>query len=158
MREVRVLVTLQVEECNEGAAIDREIMEDAAVDAVENAVKCAADNGFSHLYADELCVGFVDAVLYEECDDDAPPQHRPLPRQKCVRVEYDLSYTGGDYHKVGDFTYVPLKVIDAVRGGLTDDERLKAAFRATTGYDPIHVVHYTFDQVYDENGNPWDED
>ena len=35
MREVRVLVTLQVDECEPDANIDLETMQDAAVDAVE---------------------------------------------------------------------------------------------------------------------------
>ena len=30
----------------------------------------AEENGFSHPYADELSIGFVDAVLYEEDVDD----------------------------------------------------------------------------------------
>ena len=66
MREIRVLVRLQVDECEPDAKIDLETMQDAAVDAVENAVRHAEDNGFSHAYADELSIGFVDAVLYEE--------------------------------------------------------------------------------------------
>ena len=70
MREIRVLVTLQVDECEPDAKIDRETMQDAAVEAVENAVRLAEDNGFSHTYADELSIGFVDAVLYEEDLDD----------------------------------------------------------------------------------------
>ena len=70
MREVRVLVTLQVDECEPDAKIDRETMQDAAVEAVENAMRFAYDNGFSHTYADELSIGFVDAVLYEEDDED----------------------------------------------------------------------------------------
>jgi hypothetical protein len=70
MREVRVLVTLQVDECEPDAKFDRETMEDAAVEAVENAMRFAYDNGFSHTYADELSIGFVDAVLYEEDDED----------------------------------------------------------------------------------------
>jgi len=40
------------------------------VEAVENAMRFAYDNGFSHTYADELSIGFVDAVLYEEDLDD----------------------------------------------------------------------------------------
>ena len=44
-------------------------MQDAAVEAVENAVRFAHDNGFSHTWADELSIGFVDVVAYE--DDDA---------------------------------------------------------------------------------------
>ena len=39
MREIRVLVTLQVDECEPDAKIDRETMQDAAVEAVENAVQ-----------------------------------------------------------------------------------------------------------------------
>jgi hypothetical protein len=70
MREVRVLVRLQVDECEPDAKIDWETMQDAAVDAVENAMRHAEDNGFSHTYADELSIGFVDAVLYEEDLDD----------------------------------------------------------------------------------------
>ena len=70
MREIRVLVTLQVDECESDAKIDRETMQDAAVEAVENAMRFAYDNGFSHTYADELSIGFVDAVLYEEDDED----------------------------------------------------------------------------------------
>jgi len=55
---------------NPDAKFDRETMEDAAVEAVENAMRFAYDNGFSHTYADELSIGFVDAVLYEEDDED----------------------------------------------------------------------------------------
>ena len=50
--------------------IDLETMQDAAVDAVENAIRHAEDNGFSHPYADELSIGFVDAVLYEEYPEE----------------------------------------------------------------------------------------
>jgi len=70
MREIRVLVRLQVDECEPDAEFDRETMEDSAVEAVENAMRFAYDNGFSHTYADELSIGFVDAVLYEEDLDD----------------------------------------------------------------------------------------
>ena len=75
MREVRVLVRVQVDECDPDAKIDPEIMQEAAVEAVENAVRFADDNGFSHTWADELSIGFVDAVLYEEDEDDmdGPP-------------------------------------------------------------------------------------
>jgi hypothetical protein len=70
MREIRVLVRLQVDECEPNAEIDLETMQDAAVDAVENAVRHAEDNGFSHSCADILSIGFVDAVLYEEDEED----------------------------------------------------------------------------------------
>ena len=60
-----------------GVTTDPEIIQEAAVEAVENAVRFAEDNGFSHAKADDLSIHFVDAVLYEEddADDDAdgPP-------------------------------------------------------------------------------------
>ena len=55
-----------MDECEPDAKTDLETMQDAAVDAVENAVRHAEDNGFSHEWADILSIGFVDAVLYEE--------------------------------------------------------------------------------------------
>jgi hypothetical protein len=64
--EVKVLVTLQVEEADEGVAVEAEEMQDAAVEAVENAVRAAHEMGFTHALADRLCLDFVDAVLYEE--------------------------------------------------------------------------------------------
>jgi hypothetical protein len=66
MREIRVLVTLQVDECEPDTTIDREIMQEAAEEAVENALRFAEDNGFSHARADLLCIGFVDVVAYED--------------------------------------------------------------------------------------------
>jgi len=70
MREIKVLVTLRVEESEPDAKIDRDTMQDAATEAVENAVRHAEDNGFSHALADELSIGFVDAVPYEEEDEE----------------------------------------------------------------------------------------
>jgi hypothetical protein len=70
MKEIRVLVTVQVDECDPEVLVDPETMEDAAVDAIENAVKHAELNGFVFPQAEDLCIGFVDAVLYEECGDN----------------------------------------------------------------------------------------
>ena len=58
-----------MDECDLFVEIDRETMRDAAAEAVENAVRFAADNGFSHAHADDLCTGFVDAVTYENDED-----------------------------------------------------------------------------------------
>jgi hypothetical protein len=70
MREIKVLVTVQVDEDNPDMKIDRETMEEAAVEAIENAVRFAENAGFEHSSAGELSVGFVDAVLYESEDED----------------------------------------------------------------------------------------
>jgi len=70
MREIKVLVTVQVDEDDPDTQIDRETMEAAAVEAIENAVRFAENAGFEHSLAGELSVGFVDAVLYESEEDD----------------------------------------------------------------------------------------
>ena len=66
MREIRVLVTLQVDECDPAATIEREAMQKAAVEAVTNALHTAEDNGFWDAWADDLSIGVVDAVAYED--------------------------------------------------------------------------------------------
>lgn len=61
-----------------------------------------------------------------------------------IEVEYDLSYSGGDYSGYGWSAFLPLE-------GLTD-ENLHERFRQQTGHDPIHIVHYSFDEPVGENG------
>ena len=70
-REVKVLATLQVDEADEEDSVAAEDMQDAAVEAVENAVRAAYEMGFTHSLADKLCINFVDAVLYEEDEKEA---------------------------------------------------------------------------------------
>jgi hypothetical protein len=84
MREIKVLVTVQVEEDDPEMKIDREAMEEAAVEAVENAVRFAENAGFQHSSADDLSIGFVDAVLYEGDDDnDDDAGIEPDTEQSC---------------------------------------------------------------------------
>ena len=65
-----------------------------------------------------------------------------------VQVEFDRSYTGGDYDKVGEFLLLEEE-------GLTD-ENLPERFEAKTGLGPEHIIHYTFDELFDANGDPID--
>jgi len=56
---------------NPNAHFDREMMEDAAVEVVENFMRHATGVGFpAHLTKRRLSICFVDAVLYEEPGDD----------------------------------------------------------------------------------------
>lgn len=64
--EVKVLVTLQVEEVDENDPVVVDDMDGAATEAVENAVRAAENTGFTHCLADKLCIGFVDAFLFEQ--------------------------------------------------------------------------------------------
>jgi hypothetical protein len=72
MREIQVLVTLQVDECDPGKRIAKYIMESAAAEAVENAIRYAEADGFSHGEADNLSIGFVKAeIVNTPLDEDA---------------------------------------------------------------------------------------
>jgi hypothetical protein len=62
-----------------------------------------------------------------------------------VRIEYDRNYYGGDYSGVGDFAFLP-------EDGLTD-ENLKQRFGKQTGLDPRNIIHYSFDETYDADGD-----
>lgn len=77
----------------------------------------------------------------EELADACFDMHEPH-----IQVEWDRSYWGGDYSGVGRFAYLPFN-------GLTD-ENLPERFREVTGHDPVHIIHYTFDELYDEHGEP----
>jgi len=81
---------------------------------------------------------------------------QPEPPRKCVRVEYDLDYDGGDYSKVGQFAYIPHEIIDQLPG--TDpDTKLRTAFTVLVG-DSRHIVHYTFDETFDQDGKEWKDE
>lgn len=138
-------------------------LEDAAVAAV-----IAAREGFQvqafgiHLddhsvdkpYDDPHWAPSVDEVLDEEEPILGDPENiilTPTDTKRCVRVEYDLAYAGGNYSGVGEYAYIPWEEIDTHGNG---EGALRLAFRAVTGHDPIHIVHYTFDEVYDQRGNP----
>jgi hypothetical protein len=64
-----------------------------------------------------------------------------------IRVEYDLNYAGGDYSQVGDFAYVPADCGD-----------VEEEFEKVTGYDRIHMIHYSPDELYDEQHDLIEDD
>jgi len=63
-----------------------------------------------------------------------------------IQVEYDKDFWGGDYSKVGTFSYVKVSEIERLGS-------VEAAFRSKTGSDPVHIIHYSEDDLYDANGN-----
>ena len=95
------------------------------------------------------------APSLERVREALKPFERTPPRVKCVRVEYDLNFWGGDYSGVGQFAYIPLDAISRLRGK-NDDKRLRTAFTVLVG-NPEHIIHYTFDEPVDQDGNEWKE-
>ena len=81
---------------------------------------------------------------------------QPESPKKCVQVEYDLHYSGGDYSSVGNYAYIPHEVIDRLPGK-DMDRKLRTVFTVLVG-DSHHIIHYTFDEVYDQEGNEWREE
>jgi len=61
-----------------------------------------------------------------------------------IQVEYDLNYAGGNYSSVGQFAYIPKE--------LADETGVEEAFRQTTGHDPVHIIHYSEDELYTADG------
>lgn len=66
--------------------------------------------------------------------------------EPCIQVEYHLGYSGGDFDLVGSFAYIPRRL---VRSG-----KVGRAFKAFTGHDPIHIIHFTSDEVFLPDGTP----
>ena len=70
-----------------------------------------------------------------------------------VKVEYDLDYTGGEYHGTGQFALVPY---DLVLSKLASpiffedaDAAVAHAFNETVGADAIHIISFSLnDLVY----------
>lgn len=85
-----------------------------------------------------------DRVGEETAADDSSDQPH-------LRVEYDLAYFGGDYGNTGDFAYIPVPLVD--RCGSVEQ-----AFRNDTGHDPVHIVHYSEDEHFDQDGDEWPDD
>lgn len=68
-----------------------------------------------------------------------------------LRVEFDKSFYGGAYGKVGDFAYVPQALVDTMGGNV------HAAFEKMFDIDPIHIVNYCSDERFDADGVPLEE-
>jgi hypothetical protein len=74
-------------------------------------------------------------------------------RQLHLRVEYDPLYTGGDYNGVGKFVLIPLSLIEEFAKQDPDgDDGVELAFTKVTKLDCMHIVHYTLDEQYNQDG------
>lgn len=71
-------------------------------------------------------------------------------KQQYVRVEYDEDFFGGDYSKTGDLAFVKLVDVNSLGS-------VEAAFKATTGIETIHIIHYSLDELYDADGEFWED-
>lgn len=58
-----------------------------------------------------------------------------------IEVEFDLTYSGGNYGGIGEMAWVPCKLIDDCDG------EVEVAFQKLTGISPLHIVHYSDAEV-----------
>ncbi len=70
------------------------------------------------------------------------------PEREHLRIEYDRSYSGGDYSDVGEFVLIPFEEIGPGRVGV------EKAFEKRTGLHRRNIVHYCRDERYDADGDP----
>lgn len=73
--------------------------------------------------------------------------------QPHIRVDYDLSYSGGDYSNlnVASFAFIPQHKCDEKFKG-----NVKEAFHWWTGIDPVHITRFDRETQYTFDGGNWD--
>lgn len=86
-----------------------------------------------------------------ECEGEASLKEVEIKEEKdddkhFIQVEYDKTFFGGDYSGVGDYALIHVSLVKPYGG-------VPAAFKAETGIDTVHIIHYSEDQLYDKNGN-----
>ena len=129
---VTVVVTLEVEANNPGTLTDHKARM-AATEAVENAVRYAEDNGFSHGLEDDVCM-FVKGVRQGT---------------RYIKVEWHPEFEGegcGELflERIGDEANTALIPVGC------DIER---TFEEETSHDAWCITSYSEDEHYDSDGN-----
>ena len=106
----------------------------------------------------DLCLEFINNGYSTEYDmsfenwlqekaNEENKQFNPVnPNEvEFIEVEYDTDYYGGDYSDVGQTAMIPADLAERIGMGM--------AFRQTTGFDPIHIIHYSPDKRYNKDGD-----
>lgn len=71
------------------------------------------------------------------------------PSGAYLLFEYDLGYWGGNYSGTGTTAYVP--------AALVEEHEAQEAFRRHTGHDPVHVIRYDLDRLFDAQGGEFEQ-
>lgn len=71
-----------------------------------------------------------------------------------LRVEWSPAFWGeGDFDGPTEVVYIPLTMIEeAASRGESEGDGVELAFGKLTHQDPIHILHYTFDESYTAAG------
>lgn len=105
--------------------------------------------GLTDSEKEEALSRFLEGYELKEADWEAIRYHATnvlSERRRHIYVEYDTSYSGGLYHKVGEHVLIPLSAIENC------DNDVKRAFTLVTKLDSIHIVHYDPHVYYNQDG------
>ena len=72
-----------------------------------------------------------------------------MQEQAYIRVEFDPKFDGDEYHGVGQFALIPL--LHDTRDQASD-ERIEKMFEEKTGHPKSCIIHYTRDELYNDQG------
>lgn len=122
------------------------------------------DHGLTESEKEEAINRFISNYECKEADWDAIKHHAKevlADRVVCIKVEYDLAFTGGDYSGFGRMFYVPVASIEAAAAELeksgaddqSEDAAVHLAFSQYSGIEAIHIVHYTSDEFFNQYGD-----
>lgn len=108
--------------------------------------------------ADIMEAHLVHGEVSEEAFNEATEKCREASGNcpQYIRVEYDTLYTGGNYEGVGNFVYIPESLVEQAaraceKDGIKEDP-VHFAFRKQTHMDSMHIIHYSSEERYTEDG------
>lgn len=88
---------------------------------------------------------FVLQVDFDDLEDDETPEG--IPADAYIRVEFDPEFAGGNYNKVGQFTYIPATERD-----------IGAAFEKQEELPTSCIIHYSLDEWYTKEGESYPDE
>lgn len=120
----------------------------------------SCDQGWTQSSELALCLNYIDTLkgsglkkfeefLKEYADMENQPADVEQYDGPHFPVEWDRDYTGGDYSSVGEIGYVPLSLLDKMP--------VEKAIEEALGIHPMHVIHFTVDELYNSEGEEWEQ-
>ncbi len=94
---------------------------------------------------DEAWLNAIDALVADP--GDAPEEFEVEVSH--IKVEYDLKFYGGGYAGVGQFVYI--------NASLCAEIGVQQAFQQETSVSPCHIIHYSEDELFTKDGDPYDD-
>lgn len=78
-----------------------------------------------------------------------------------IRVEYDLNFDrniDSEYNSIGEFLFIPCNIIEKYNNSIEDAFENYILEEKGMEIKSNHIVHYTIDEIYDNNGDIYNND